>query len=54
MLIGTPLTARLLIVELPLPAAPSTCEAWAITKSAVMPIPATDMFRLASEASDAT
>src|SRR6266478_4607819 len=51
---GSPPIARLLMVELPLLAAPSACEACAITRSAVIPIPATVMFRFESEASDAT
>src|SRR5216683_2293385 len=53
-MIGTPLIDRLLMIELPLPAAPNTCDACAITESAEMPIPATVRFKAASEDSEST
>src|SRR3989475_8665011 len=52
--IGVPLTARLVRVELPLPAAPNTCEASAITKSAEMPTPPTVMLKVPREDWEAT
>ncbi len=45
---------RLSRLELPLPAAPSTCDARATIKSAVMPTPATFTFKFASEATEST
>jgi hypothetical protein len=41
-------------VELPVPAAPNTCDACANTESAVMLMPATVIFKLVSEAWEST
>src|SRR3989441_11567553 len=54
MAMGVPLTKRLSIVVLPVPAAPATCDACATTESAVMPTPATFIFKFASETAEST
>src|SRR2546430_2352441 len=53
-LMGTPAIARLLKDELPVPALPAIWEAWAITESAVMPMPATVVLKFVREAVEKT